>query len=175
MQVKTEAGKVKDVAITDVTPENYIVPQGEQHLYHAIIEVKQFDSKSGERLSVPRVQKFGAKAFEAGGVRANLVKQGYDIVVLHDPKKWIADNKDAEAKAAADRATAAAEAKAKADEEKATEAAEAQQKAIDAAVAKALETQAAAQKKTIDDAVAKALAAAAKTTKTADAKADDKK
>lgn len=175
MQTKTEAGEIKDVAIIDVTPENYIVPKGEEHLYHAVIEVKQFDSKTGKRLSVPRIQKFGAKTFEAGGVRTNLVKQGYDVVVLHDPKKWIAANKVAEAKANADRAAKAAEAKAKAQAEKEKAAAEAQQKAIDGAVAKALETQAAANQKAIDDAVAKALAAATKTTKTADAKADDKK
>ena len=40
MHVKTATeGKTKDVAITDVTPENYIVPSNEQHLYHCIIEV----------------------------------------------------------------------------------------------------------------------------------------
>ena len=33
MRVKVNDGKTKDVAITDVTPENYIVPSNEQYLY----------------------------------------------------------------------------------------------------------------------------------------------
>lgn len=67
MQVKTAIeGKTKDVAITDVTPENYIVPSNEQHLYHCVIEVRKFDSETGKRLSVPRIQKFGKKSFENG-------------------------------------------------------------------------------------------------------------
>lgn len=66
MRVKVNDGKTKDVAITDVTPENYIVPSNEQHLYHCIIEVRKFDSETGKRLSVPRIQKFGKKSFENG-------------------------------------------------------------------------------------------------------------
>lgn len=67
MRVKTATeGKTKDVAITDVTPENYIVPSNEQHLYHCVIEVRKFDSETGKRLSVPRIQKFGKKSFENG-------------------------------------------------------------------------------------------------------------
>lgn len=62
MRVKTATeGKTKDVAITDVNPENYIVPSNEQHLYHCIIEVRKFDSETGKRLSTPRIQKFGKR------------------------------------------------------------------------------------------------------------------
>ena len=44
MQVKTEIeGKFKDVSILNVTPENFIVPKGEEHLYHCRIEIKKFD------------------------------------------------------------------------------------------------------------------------------------
>ena len=65
MRVKTEVqGKTKDVAITEVTPENYIVPEKEKGMYHCIIEVRKFDSETGKRLSVPRIQKFGKKVFE---------------------------------------------------------------------------------------------------------------
>lgn len=79
MHVKTATeGKTKDVAITDVTPENYIVPSNEQHLYHCVIEVRKFDSETGKRLSVPRIQKFGKKSFENGILDA-LKKTG-----LHD-------------------------------------------------------------------------------------------
>lgn len=122
MRVKINDGKTKDVAITDVTPENYIVPSNEQHLYHCIIEVRKFDSETGKRLSVPRIQKFGKKSFENGILDA-LKKQGYTITVLHDPNEYVkaqaeekaaqtaAQQKAAEGKAAAD-AKAKAEAKA---------------------------------------------------------------
>ena len=30
MQVRTEEGQIKDVNILDVTPENFIVPKGEE-------------------------------------------------------------------------------------------------------------------------------------------------
>lgn len=128
MQVKTTGGKTKDVAITDVNPENYIVPSNEQHQYHCVIEVRKFDSETGKRLSVPRVQKFGKKSFENGILDA-LREQGYTITVLHDPNEYVkaqaeekaaltaAQQKAAEEKAAADaKARAEAEAKAKAEE-----------------------------------------------------------
>lgn len=120
MRVKVNDGKTKDVAITDVTPENYIVPSNEQHLYHCIIEVRKFDSETGKRLSVPRIQKFGKKSFENGILDA-LKKQGYTITVLHDPNEFV--KAQAEEKAAADaKAKAEAEAKAKAEEKAALKA-----------------------------------------------------
>ena len=121
MQVKTATeGKTKDVAITDVTPENYIVPSNELHLYHCVIEVRKFDSETGKRLSVPRIQKFGKKSFENGILDA-LKKQGYTITVLHDPNEYV--KAQAEEKAAADaKAKAEAEAKAKAEEKAALKA-----------------------------------------------------
>ena len=129
MRVKVNDGKTKDVAITDVTPENYIVPSNEQHLYHCIIEVRKFDSETGKRLSVPRIQKFGKKSFENGILDA-LKKQGYTITVLHDPNEYVkaqAEEKTArtaaQQKAAADaKAEAEAEAKAKAEEKAALKA-----------------------------------------------------
>ena len=114
MHVKTATeGKTKDVAITDVTPENYIVPSNEQHLYHCIIEVRKFDSETGKRLSVPRIQKFGKKSFENGILDA-LKKQGYTITVLHDPNGYMKAKAEADEKAKAEKAKAAEE-KAKAD------------------------------------------------------------
>lgn len=135
MHVKTATeGKTKDVAITDVTPENYIVPSNEQHLYHCIIEVRKFDSETGKRLSVPRIQKFGKKSFE-NGIWDALKKQGYTITVLHDPNEYVkaqaeeklaraaAQQKSAEEKSAADaKAKAEAEAKSKAEEKTALKA-----------------------------------------------------
>lgn len=129
MRVKTATeGKTKDVAITDVTPENYIVPSNEQHLYHCVIEVRKFDSETGKRLSVPRIQKFGKKSFENGILDA-LKKQGYTITVLHDPNEYVkaqaeekAARTAAQQKAADAKAKAEAEAKAKAEEKAALKA-----------------------------------------------------
>lgn len=113
MRVKVNDGKTKDVAITDVTPENYIVPSNEQHLYHCIIEVRKFDSETGKRLSVPRIQKFGKKSFENGILDA-LKKQGYTITVLHDPNEYVKAQAEEKAARTAAQQKAAADAKAKA-------------------------------------------------------------
>lgn len=170
MRVKAGTeGKTKDVAVTDVTPENYIVPDNEKHLYHCIIEVRKFDSESGKRLSIPRIQKFGKKAFD-NGVGSNLRKQGYTITILHDPADYVKAQAEATQKAKEAKAAAAEEARKVAEEK----AAEERQKAIDAAVEKALQAQAEATQKAIDKAVADALAKANKTAK-ADDKAEAKK
>ena len=40
MRVKAETeGRTKDVGLLDVTPENFIVPKGEENCYHCRIEV----------------------------------------------------------------------------------------------------------------------------------------
>lgn len=112
----------RDTPIEKLTAENYIVPKGEEKDYHAIIEVRQFDPKTGERLSKPRVQKFGKKIFEAH-VFDSLRKQGYTVTILHDPNVWLRE----QAEKAEQQAKEQAEAKAKEEQAK-----------IDAAVAKAL-------------------------------------
>lgn len=85
MKVKFNGG-IKDVPITDVTADNYIVPDKEQGDYHIVLEVKQFDPKTGKRLSKPRVQKFDPKTWNTVG--RVLRQQGYDITILHDPTEW---------------------------------------------------------------------------------------
>lgn len=115
MRVKVSEGKTKDVAIIDVTPENYIVPDNEKHLYHCVIEIKKFDSETGKRLSIPRIQKFGKKGYE-NSIAENLKKQGYTITVLHDPNEYMKEKAEADEKAKAEKAKAAEE-KAKADAE----------------------------------------------------------
>ena len=121
MQVRTEEGKIKDVNILDVTPENFIVPKGEEDCYHCRIEVKKFNQDTGERISKPRMQVFGKKFFESFGLH-NLRKQGFTVDVMHDPNKWLQEN---EAKLEAEKQKKAeAGAKAKA------EAAEAEKKAM---------------------------------------------
>ena len=121
----------KDTPIEQLTAENYVVPAGEERYYHAVVEVVQFDPKTGKRLSRPRVQKFGKKIFESV-VRASLQKQGYAVTILHNPNEWM----KAHAAEVAAKKKADAEAKAKAEKEK-----------FDAAVAEAVAKALAAQKK----------------------------
>lgn len=143
----------REVALENLTADQYIVPKGEERLYHCVIEVTNFDRKTGKRLSKPRIQKFGRKMFDAH-IYHSLTQQGYDVKILHDPTKWIAEHK----------AEVAASRKAKAEAEKA-----AQQKAFDdavaAAVAKALaekEAAEAAEKAAKEKAEAEAAEKAAK-------------
>ena len=82
----------RDLPIEQITIENYVVPRGEEMVYHVKIEVKQFNSKTGERVSRPRIQKFGMKTWESS-VRDSLRKQGYTMEILHDPNTWIAENR----------------------------------------------------------------------------------
>lgn len=92
MKTETE-GKTKDVGLLDVTPENFIIPKGEESFYHCRIEVVKFHGETGERLSKPRIQVFGKKFFETFGLY-NLRKQGYKVDILHDPNVWEAANKE---------------------------------------------------------------------------------
>lgn len=145
----------REVAIENLTADNYLVPKGEEKLYHCIIEVTNFDRKTGKRLSKPRIQKFGRKMFDAH-IQHSLMQQGYDVKILHDPTKWIAEHK----------AAVAASKKAKAEAEKAAE-----QKRFDEAVAAAV-AKALAAKEAEAKAAAEASAKAA--AETAAKKAADK-
>jgi hypothetical protein len=172
MQVKTSHG-FKDVAIVDVTPENYIVAKGEEHLFHARIEIKKFDANTGERQSVPRIQKFGKKSFESGLVFENLKKQGYLVDILHNPNEWLEQNKAATEEEKRENERLALEnqerleKEAKQKEEEALKAKEeADAKKLNEAIAQALKTQSEQMKKenqaAIDQAVKAALASQSK-------------
>ena len=161
----------KDVALDALTPDTYLVPKGEERCYHLIQEVVQYDQKTGAKISRPRLQKYGRKAFNSV-VRTALIKQGYKFTILHDPTNYEA--KAASLKAAADaKAKSEAEAAAKAAAEKA----EAEAKAKAEAEKKAAEEKAAAEKKAFEDAVAaevaKRLAEAKKEAAEAEKKAED--
>lgn len=106
MQVKTETGRIKDVGILEVTPENFICPSNERNMYHCRIEIKKFNPETGERLSKPRIQVFGKKFFETFGLH-NLRKQGYTVDILHAPNQFVKANM--ERIAAEERAKAEAE------------------------------------------------------------------
>ena len=77
-----------DVSVDALTPDNYLVPKGEEMVYHCVIEVVQFNQKTGVRISRPRVQKFGRKIFEQI-IRDALLKQGYSVKILYNPTEWI--------------------------------------------------------------------------------------
>ena len=131
----------RDTPIEKLTADNYIVPKGEEKDYHAVIEVVQFDQKTGKRISQPRIQKFGKKIFEAH-VLNSLRKQGYTVTILHDPNVWLKEQaaKAEQAKAEAEQAKAQAEqAKAQAEQEKFDAAVDkAVSERVDAAVAAAV-------------------------------------
>ena len=127
----------RDTPIEKLTADNYIVPKGEEKDYHVVIEVVQFDQKTGKRISQPRVQKFGKKIFEAH-VLNSLRKQGYTVTILHDPNVWVKEQ-----------AAKAEQAKAEAEQAKA----QAEQEKFDAAVDKAVSER-------VDAAVAAAVAKA---------------
>lgn len=77
----------KDVPLTEVTPENYIVPKGEESAYHVVQELKNFDRRTGKRLSRPVLQKYDEKVFNTKQ-RKWLTSMGYDIVIVHDPTEY---------------------------------------------------------------------------------------
>lgn len=106
MKVRFNGG-IKDVPLSEVTAENYIVPQGEERHWHVIQEKKEFDRNTGKRLSRPVLQKYDTKAYPA--TRKYLIQAGYTITVLHDPEKW----KQGVVQAAQRKAEADAKAKAK--------------------------------------------------------------
>ena len=87
MKVRFGEKGIKDVPITEVTPENYIVPEGEENTYHVIQEIPSYHQRTGKRLSKPRVQKYGAKEFKA--IERILKQQGYEITVLYDPTAFL--------------------------------------------------------------------------------------
>lgn len=107
--------------IEKITPENYKVPKGEERSYHCIIECIQYDSKTGKKISVPRIQKFGRKMFESH-VYSSLKKQGYNVIILHNPTEWLKEQAEiAKQKAEESAAKKAEEEKALAEAKKAEE------------------------------------------------------
>lgn len=73
----------KNLPLTEVTAENYLVEDREKGFYHCKLERVLFSSTDGSRLSRPFVQKFDVKGFE--GLYRNLIESGYSVDILHDP------------------------------------------------------------------------------------------
>lgn len=109
-----------DLPVEKITADNYIVPKGEERFFHVKIEVKQFNPKTGAKISTPAIQIFGPKTYRT--IMAKQLKRlGYAIEVLHDPDEWMKANAE---KAAALRAAQAKAAQAADAERKAKEQAE---------------------------------------------------
>lgn len=105
--MRTKDGR--DLPVLEITADNYIVPQGEEMTVHAKIEVRQFDPKTGNRISTPRIQKFGMKEWQSV-MHSSLRKQGYTVEILHDPFKFAQEHAAQVAAAQAAKAKAAQEA-----------------------------------------------------------------
>lgn len=99
--------------LDQLNESNYVCPQDEVKLYHVIQEVKEFNPKTGQRISVPMLQKYKRKTFELD-ILPRLPRLGYTLRVVFDPVKY--ESTISEARRAAELA-ARAEAKMKADEE----------------------------------------------------------
>lgn len=99
--------------LDQLNESNYVCPQDEVKLYHVIQEVKEFNPKTGQRISVPVLQKYKRKTFELD-ILPRLPRLGYTLRIVFDPVKY--ESTISETRRAAELA-ARAEAKMKADEE----------------------------------------------------------
>lgn len=99
--------------LDQLNESNYVCPQDEVKLYHVVQEVKEFNPKTGQRISVPVLQKYKRKTFELD-ILPRLPRLGYTLRIVFDPVKY--ESTISEARRAAELA-ARAETKMKADEE----------------------------------------------------------
>lgn len=93
MRVRFGEG-TKDVPLSEVTAANYIVPNGEENTYHVLQDIPRYDQRTGKKLSVARIQKYGFKEFK--DINRILRQQGYELTILYDPTDYIAKQKQAE-------------------------------------------------------------------------------
>lgn len=135
MKVKFNGG-IKDVPLSDVTADNYIVPQREERFWHVLQEKVEFNRNTGKRISQPVLQKYDTKAYPR--TEKYLKDAGYTITVLHDPIAWEKANAAAAAKAKAEKAAA--------DEEAAKKAKEAEREALKDELRKELQAEREAMK-----------------------------
>lgn len=104
-QIRTKDGVID---INRVTKDNFIVPKGDERSYHCLMEEKKkYNTETGEYIGRVRIQAFGKKFFENGGLH-NLRTIGYDVTILHDPNEWEKANA---ARIAAEKETKAKEAR----------------------------------------------------------------
>jgi hypothetical protein len=73
-----------------VTADNYLCPENEKGHYHVIQERLQFDPNTGARVFSPVLQKYRPLTFEMT-VYPYLSRGGYNIRIVHDPRKYAKD------------------------------------------------------------------------------------
>lgn len=88
MLIKLDDGRMKDVPVSEITSQNYIVPDGEEGEYHVKMEIVGFSPTDGRRLSKPFIQKFDKKIFE-NIMERHLKLQGYTFEILHNPSEYL--------------------------------------------------------------------------------------
>ncbi len=88
MLIKLEDGRLKDVPISQVTRENYIVDEKERDTYHVMMEIVRYSPSDGRRLSQSSIQKFDAKIYKSIMER-HLKLMGYTVTVLYDPTEYL--------------------------------------------------------------------------------------
>ena len=93
MRVKFGEG-TKDVPLSEVTAANYIVPEGERNTYHVLQDIPRYDQRTGRKLSVVRIQKYGVKEFK--DINRILRQQGYELTILYDPTEYLRKQHEAE-------------------------------------------------------------------------------
>lgn len=69
-------------APTNTTPSYPVKPE-EKGMYHVRLDKKAFDQKTGKKLSKDFVQIFEKNEWKS--MEAELLRQGYDIEILHTP------------------------------------------------------------------------------------------
>lgn len=83
--MRTKNGE--NLPVDAIHADNYLVPQGEERVYHIKMENVSYHTKTGKKLSTPVIQKFGKKMY-AAIMEKQLKRMGYQIEVLHDPVEW---------------------------------------------------------------------------------------
>lgn len=92
--------------------EPIMIKECDKHLVHALIEDVQFDSKTGKKKSVARLQNFAPEDFKKMQDSTNPTSEnafrGLSVIIVHDPAK---DTEDAVKVPAADAEVGAADGK----------------------------------------------------------------
>lgn len=88
---KDSEGSVEETTETIVEQKknpvmkNYVPAANERHLIHAEMEIVAYHQATGQKISVPTVQKFNTKEWPQ--VEKMAPSQGYTITILFDPRK----------------------------------------------------------------------------------------
>lgn len=77
----------RDLPLSEITAENYLVPKGEELFFHTMIDQSRYSPDTGKKISVERIQIFGRNEFPER--KRDLEKQRYTVTILHNPNEWV--------------------------------------------------------------------------------------